>query len=46
MALGTQQVLLTAGIRVHEHEWADEVLFVLEGTGVGILGDRRTTVIM
>jgi len=44
MALGTQQVPLGAGIRVHQHERADEVLFVLEGTGVGILGDTRTPI--
>ena len=44
IALGTQQVPLGAGIRVHRHEGADEVLFVLEGTGVGILGDTRTPI--
>jgi quercetin dioxygenase-like cupin family protein len=44
LALGTQQVPLGAGIRVHQHEGADEVLFVLEGTGVGILGDTRTPI--
>lgn len=41
MALGTQQVPIRAGIRVHQHQEADEVLFVLQGTGFGILGDRR-----
>ena len=29
------------GIQVHQHQEADEVLFVLEGAGFGILGDRR-----
>lgn len=41
MALGTQQVPITAGIPVHQHNEADEVLFVLEGVGFGILGDAR-----
>ena len=41
IALGTQQVPISAGIRVHQHHEADEVLFVLEGSGVGILGDER-----
>ena len=44
MALGTQQVPLGTGIRVHQHDGADEVLFVLEGAGVGILGDTRTPI--
>jgi len=44
MALGTQQVPLGTGIRIHQHEGADEVLFVLEGAGVGILGDTRTPI--
>ena len=41
MALGTQQVPIGAGIGIHQHEAADEVLFVLEGSGFGILGDTR-----
>lgn len=41
MALGTQQVSIRAGIQVHQHQEADEVLFVLEGTGFGTLGDGR-----
>src|SRR5438552_13925258 len=41
MALGTQQLPIGRGIAVHQHREADEVLFVLEGTGFGILGDRR-----
>jgi len=44
MALGTQQLPVGRGIRVHQHQEADEVLFVLEGTGFGILGDRRTPI--
>ena len=44
MALGTQQVSIRAGIQVHQHQEADEVLFVLEGTGFGILDDTRTPV--
>ena len=44
MALGTQQASIRAGIQVHQHQEADEVLFVLEGTGFGILDDTRTPV--
>lgn len=44
MALGTQQVPIRAGIPVHQHNEADEVLFVLEGAGFGLLGDARVSV--
>ena len=44
MALGTQQLPIRKGIRVHRHHEADEVLFVLEGSGFGILGDKRIPV--
>lgn len=44
MALGTQQVPIRTGIRVHQHQEADEVLFVLEGTGFGMLGAARMPV--
>jgi len=44
MALGTQQVPIGTGIKVHQHQEADEVLFVLEGTGFGILDDTRMPV--
>ena len=44
LSLGTQKVPLGAGIRVHQHEMADEVLFVLEGSGFGILGDTRAPI--
>jgi mannose-6-phosphate isomerase-like protein (cupin superfamily) len=44
MALGTQQVSIRTGIQVHQHQEADEVLFVLEGTGFGMLGDARMPV--
>jgi mannose-6-phosphate isomerase-like protein (cupin superfamily) len=44
MALGTQQVPIRTGIRVHQHQEADEVLFVLEGSGFGMLGDARMAV--
>jgi mannose-6-phosphate isomerase-like protein (cupin superfamily) len=44
MSLGTQQVPTGVGIRVHRHYSADEVLFVLEGTGFGIVGDTRTPI--
>jgi mannose-6-phosphate isomerase-like protein (cupin superfamily) len=41
MALGTQQVPIRTGIPVHQHQEADEVLFVLEGAGFGMLGELR-----
>ena len=44
MALGTQQVPIRTGIPVHQHQEADEVLFVLGGTGFGILDDTRMSV--
>jgi mannose-6-phosphate isomerase-like protein (cupin superfamily) len=44
MALGTQQVPMGAGIRVHQHREADEVLFVLEGNGFGLLDGGRTPI--
>ena len=44
MALGTQQVPMRTGIPTHQHQEADEVLLVLEGTGFGILGDTRVPV--
>jgi mannose-6-phosphate isomerase-like protein (cupin superfamily) len=44
MALGTQQVPIRTGIQIHQHQEADEVLFVLEGSGFGLLGDARMPV--
>ena len=44
IALGTQQVPIGAGIKMHQHRQADEVLFVLEGTGFGILDDGRAPI--
>lgn len=44
MALGTRQLPRGEGIAVHQHLRADEVLFVLEGTGHALLGDTRTPV--
>ncbi|MEO7156535.1 MAG: cupin domain-containing protein [Vicinamibacterales bacterium] len=41
IALGTQQLPIRTGIKVHQHHEADEVLFVLEGSGYSILGDSR-----
>ena len=41
MALGTQQLPIRTGIKIHQHHEADEILFVLEGSGFGILGDDR-----
>jgi quercetin dioxygenase-like cupin family protein len=39
LALGTQQVLLGAGIPIHRHLRMDEAFFVLEGSGVLTLND-------
>src|SRR5437899_12220866 len=44
MTLWTQQVPRRTGIAVHQHQEADEVLFVLEGTGFGILGDTHVPI--
>ena len=44
IALGTQKVPIRTGILVHQHREADEVLFVLEGAGFGILDDTRIPV--
>jgi mannose-6-phosphate isomerase-like protein (cupin superfamily) len=44
MTLWTQQVPRRTGIAIHQHQEADEVLFVLEGTGFGILGDTRVPI--
>ncbi len=44
MTLWTQQVPRRTGIATHQHQEADEVLFVLEGTGFGILGDTRVPI--
>jgi mannose-6-phosphate isomerase-like protein (cupin superfamily) len=41
MSLGTQHVPQGVGIRVHRHHATDEVLYILEGRGIGILGDTR-----
>lgn len=39
LALGTQQVTLSAGIPIHRHLHADEVFYVLSGSGVFLLND-------
>lgn len=44
MSLGTQQVPIGTGIRLHQHYEADEVLFILEGSGMGILGDTKNPI--
>ena len=41
MALGTQQIPIGMGINTHQHQAADEVLFILEGVGIGILGETQ-----
>jgi mannose-6-phosphate isomerase-like protein (cupin superfamily) len=44
MALGTQDLIAGAGIGVHRHEGADEVLRIEQGHGRAVLGDRRVEV--
>jgi quercetin dioxygenase-like cupin family protein len=44
LALGTQQVPLGAGIRVHRHATMDEVFYVLSGTGTFALNEARHAV--
>jgi mannose-6-phosphate isomerase-like protein (cupin superfamily) len=41
VSLGTQHLPPATGIRVHRHFESDEILFVLDGTGFGILDDVR-----
>ena len=41
MAAGTQLLPKGAGIPVHQHTGMDELLFVLEGSGSGLLGEAR-----
>jgi mannose-6-phosphate isomerase-like protein (cupin superfamily) len=41
MSVGTQHLPSGVGIRVHRHHKSNEVLQVLAGSGIGILGDRR-----
>jgi len=43
LALGTQQVMLGAGIPIHRHLRMDEAFFVLEGSGVLTLNDAAHT---
>jgi hypothetical protein len=40
LALGTQQVPIGTGIRVHRHATMDEVFYVLSGTGLFVLNER------
>src|SRR5258706_9016433 len=42
MAAGTQLLPKGAGIPVHQHTAMDELLYVLEGSGSGQLGEART----
>ena len=41
LALGTQEVMVGAGIPVHRHLHMDEAFYVLEGSGVFLLNDVR-----
>ena len=43
LALGTQQVMLGAGIPIHRHLRMDEAFFVLEGSGILTLNDAPHT---
>jgi len=42
MAAGTQLLPKGAGIPVHQHTGMDELLYVLEGSGSGLLREART----
>ena len=42
-AMGTQLLRSGTSIPVHRHEYADEAFFVHAGTGLGIVGETRTT---
>ena len=42
-AMGTQQLRRRSFIAVHRHEYADEAFFVRDGSGVGIIGENRST---
>jgi quercetin dioxygenase-like cupin family protein len=42
VSLGTQHLPPGTGIRVHRHFDSDEALYVLDGAGIGILGDARS----
>jgi mannose-6-phosphate isomerase-like protein (cupin superfamily) len=44
LAVGTQQLYVGSGIRLHRHEGEDEVLWIQEGSGTAIIGDTRKTV--
>jgi quercetin dioxygenase-like cupin family protein len=41
LALGTQQVMVGAGIPIHRHFRMDEAFYVLEGSGIFTLNDVR-----
>jgi quercetin dioxygenase-like cupin family protein len=41
LALGTQQVMVGAGIPIHRHFKMDEAFYVLEGSGIFMLNDVR-----
>ncbi len=41
LALGTQQVMVGAGVPIHRHLKRNEAFYVLEGSGVFILNDVR-----
>ena len=44
LAVGTQQLYVGSGIRLHQHEGEDELLWIQEGSATAIVGDTRTTV--
>ena len=41
VAMGTQRLPVRYRIPVHRHEYQDEILFVHEGKGTGIVGNER-----
>ena len=44
LAMGTQDLPAGSQIRVHKHDRTEEILYVTEGTGTLVLGDRRIEV--
>ena len=44
LAMGTQDLLPGAGIRLHRHENAEEILFIHRGSGTATLGDGKRPV--
>lgn len=44
LAIGTQELNAGAGIRLHKHDNADEILYIERGSATALLGESRTPV--